>query len=244
MLCETRMTTLAMHALSPRPSIAAPRYALYWVPPREHPLWAAGNAWLGRNPEMTDGGAPPAHAMQPWHYGFHATLKAPFRLRDGLDARSLCHEIQRIARTWRDFAMPPLHVGWLDGFLALRPAASLHAEHPLWRLANRCVTELDPWRAAPDASERQRRERQSRSSSGEQKALLDTWGYPHVLAHWRFHMTLSDSGPPHADALRQRAEQHFAMALSQPLTAAGVALFAQLRVEGPFVLLRRFAFGA
>jgi hypothetical protein len=242
MLCETPMTTLQIPARSPRLSTqSAPRYALYWVPPREHPLWAAGNAWLGRNPEMTDGGTPPAHAVQPWHYGLHATLKAPFRLRDGRDARGLCHQILRLARACPDFAMPPLHVGWLDGFLALLPAARLHAEHPLWRLADRCVTGLDPWRAPSDAAERERRERQTHSD--EQKALLDTWGYPHVLAHWRFHMTLSDASPHDALALRQRAERHFAMALSQPLTAGGIALFAQLRASGPFVLLRRFAFG-
>jgi hypothetical protein len=230
-------------ARSPRLSTqSVPRYALYWVPPREHPLWAASNAWLGRNPEMTDGGTPPAHAAQPWHYGFHATLKAPFRLRDGLDAKSLCHEIRRLARASADFAMPPLHVGWLDGFLALLPAVLLHAEHPLRRLADRCVTELDPWRAPPDGAERQRREGQAHSS--EQRVLLDTWGYPHVLAHWRFHMTLSDASPHDAQALQQRAERQFAMALSQPLTAGGVALFAQLRASGPFVLLRRFALGA
>jgi hypothetical protein len=172
----------------------------------------------------------------------HATLKAPFRLRGGREARGLCHQILRLARACPDSAMPPLHVGWLDGFLALLPAARLHAEHPLWRLADRCVTGLDPWRAAPDAVERQRRELQAHSN--EQKALLDAWGYPHVLAHWRFLLTLSDAGPPDAQALQQRAERHFAMALSQPLMAGGVALFAQLRASGPFVLLRRFALGA
>lgn len=237
------MTVGTRAALSPPQSIqSAPRYALYWVPPREHPLWAAGNAWLGRNPEMTDGGTPPAHAAQPWHYGFHATLKAPFRLRDGLDAKSLCHEIRRVVRASPDFAMPPLHVSWLDRFLALRPAASLFVEHPLWRLADRCVTELDAWRAPPDALERQRREHQL--NTREQKTLLETWGYPHVLGHWRFHMTLSDAAPADAEPLRQRAERHFAPALSQPLTAGGVALFAQLRADRPFVLLRRFALGA
>ncbi|MCW5660407.1 MAG: DUF1045 domain-containing protein [Burkholderiaceae bacterium] len=220
----------------------SPRYALYWVPPREHPLWVAGNAWLGRNPEMTDGGVPPDHAAQPWHYGFHATLKAPFRLRAGVDPKGLFHEIVRLARTSADFAMPPLQVGWLDGFLALRPAASLHAGHPLWRLADRCVTQLDLWRAPPDALERRRRERQA--VSREHKLMLDSWGYPHVLAQWRFHLTLSDADPPDASGLQQRAERHFAVALGQPLRAGGVALFAQLRADGPFVLLRRFAFGA
>jgi hypothetical protein len=191
---------------------------------------------------MTDGGVPPAHAAQPWHYGFHATLKAPFRLRDGVDPKGLFHEIVRLARTSADFAMPPLQVGWLSGFLALQPAAPLHAGHPLWRLADRCVTQLDRWRAPPDALERQRRERQA--VSREHKLLLDAWGYPHVLAQWRFHMTLSDADPPDAPGLQQRAERHFAVAISRPLRAGGVALFAQLRADGPFVLLRRFAFGA
>jgi hypothetical protein len=55
---------------------------------------------------------------------------------------------------------------------------------------------------------------------------------------------LSDVAPPDAQALQRRAEQHFAMSLSQPLRAVGIALFAQLRADAPFVLLRRFAFGA
>src|SRR5262245_21221904 len=138
---------------------------------------------------MTDGGAPPEHAQQPWRYGFHATLKAPFRLRDRSDAKYLCRDVRHLALSCKDFAMPPLTVAWLDGFLALCPAASVLADHPLWRIADRCVTELDAWRAPLGEAERRRRERQM--TAPVQQQLIEAWGYPHALAHWRFHMTLS-----------------------------------------------------
>jgi hypothetical protein len=233
--------TLLSTAPSRRCVDSAPRYALYWVPAREHPLWAAGNAWLGRNPEMTDGGAPPDHAVQPWRYGFHATLKAPFRLRDDCEVKDLCQQVRQLARACPDFAMPPLQVDWLDGFLALQPAASLRPDHPLWQLADRCVTELDVWRAPLTPAEHARQ--QHRITAAGQQPLIDTWGYAHVLSHWRFHLTLSDTDPTDGVALRQRAERHIAPALCQPLMSSGIALFGQLRPERPFVLLRRFSFG-
>lgn len=74
------------------------RYALYLAPPTESELWRFGSDVIGRD-AMTgascDGfaleGYPPASwrnmTSEPRRYGFHATLKAPFRRRVDLGVR-------------------------------------------------------------------------------------------------------------------------------------------------------------
>ena len=82
--------------------IAADRYAIYFFPDPKSLLARFGQAWLGRSVEMaTDAGQPPRElgpgmppdiwrevTAMPRTYGFHATLKAPFRLAAG-ESRAL-----------------------------------------------------------------------------------------------------------------------------------------------------------
>ncbi|MBI5256877.1 MAG: DUF1045 domain-containing protein [Burkholderiales bacterium] len=222
----------------PPPDAAPARHAVYWVPARQHPLWAAGCAWLGRDPEQAEAGAPPPQAREPWRYGFHATLKAPMRLREGRCEPTLDAALCALADSQADFALPPLQVGWLSGFLALRPAQALAQDHPLHRLAERCVRELDAFRAPPDAAEAARRA--ATLADDQARALLAAWGYPHVLSRWRFHLTLSDPAPAEPAALAARAQAHFAAALAQPLHAAALALFVEPAPGQPLRLVRRY----
>src|SRR5574341_1305941 len=99
------------------------RYAVYYAPPADHPLWRAGCAWLGRDARAGEPpGAPPPHAGEPWRYGFHATLKPPLRLAPGRGEAELLAELQRLVREHEPFEMPVLRVGTLAGFVALLPA--------------------------------------------------------------------------------------------------------------------------
>ena len=59
------------------------RFGIYWAPAADHPLWRAGCDWLGRDPESGAAHAVRPHRAAPRRYGFHATLKPPFALRDG-----------------------------------------------------------------------------------------------------------------------------------------------------------------
>ena len=72
-----------------RDKAVTPRYAVYWTPPADHPLWRAGCDWLGRDAERAQvdrpGEGPEALTRAPRRYGFHATLKAPMRLRGAAD---------------------------------------------------------------------------------------------------------------------------------------------------------------
>ena len=126
------------------------RCAVYWVPCRGHPLWRAGCEWLGRDPEMpripVRLAAPHELTREPRRYGFHATLKAPMRLRDGARIDTFTMALTALAATLEPFAMPTLEVRWLDNFLALRPAQDVAADHALRRLADTCVRSLEPWR--------------------------------------------------------------------------------------------------
>ena len=99
-----------------------PRHALYWVPALGDPLWRAGCAWLGRDPAARRVPSPaPAHRAAPWRYGFHATVKAPLVLRDGVDESDWAEALAALALRHGDACLPRLQLVWLHDFLALAP---------------------------------------------------------------------------------------------------------------------------
>ena len=225
------------------------RLALYFAPPARHPLWTAGCAWLGRDPESgaTSDGGP--HRADPRRYGFHATLKPPFALREGATRSQLLAALSHFADEHAPFDMPPLAVATLADFIALRPVAhdATAVGQPLRSLADNCVRLFDDFRAPPSSAERTRRQGLD-GLDAEQRGNVDRWGYAHVFDHWRFHMTLSDSLLPTVEGNRVRAElladatRHFAPALAQPLRCDGVALFVEDAPGADFRLARRFGF--
>ena len=224
-----------------------PRYAVYYAPPAHSELWRLGCVWLGRDPARDEALKQPAvpgyEAMRiaalteaPRGYGFHATLKPPFRLRE--DARE--HEIDRalraLAASRRAFALPSLQVTRLGGFLALTPARH---DADLAGLANACVAELDPLRRPLDEAESCRR--RAAGLSARQDALLTRWGYPYVFEEFRFHLTLTGRiDEQEGAALADWLASWFAPALSEPLTVEDVALYVQSGPGQPFRLLHRY----
>ena len=81
------------------------RYAIYFAPRPESPLKRFADAWLGRDPDrdervsqpVIEGFAPERlHEITafPRHYGFHATLKAPFRPVPDLAADALLGDLE------------------------------------------------------------------------------------------------------------------------------------------------------
>jgi hypothetical protein len=218
------------------------RYAIYFAPPAGHPLWAAGCAWLGRDPEAGVGGASHPCRIAPRRYGFHATLKPPFALRPGAGEGEFLAALADFAAGRRRFAMPALRVATLGDFAALRPAGALDVDDPLRRLADDCVSALDAWRRPPTPAEAARHAGAGLAPA--QLAYVARWGYPHVFEHWRFHMTLTD-GLADAAALEAElaaARAHFAAALAAPLACDGLALFVEDAPGADFRLARRFGF--
>lgn len=228
------------------------RYAVYWAPDAGDPLAAFGAAWLGHDPVAQAGQVLPRDRLglaeavadrltaEPRRYGLHATLKAPFRLKPGATFAQLSEQTAALAATVSAFATPPLRLTNLNGFLALCPSGACGA---LDDLARRCVVELDALRAPLTAAERARRKPQFLSP--DQLQLLDIWGYPHVLAHFRFHITLTKRldeaeralvEPPLDGATRRFCEALF------PVDS--IALFGDPGGNAPFQLVQRFALSA
>ena len=215
------------------------RVALYWTPDRDDPLWTAGNTWLGRDPELGVAVRQPdlpriaAITSQPRVYGFHATLRPPMRLATGWE--HFIAAAESVAATFADFDLPRLEVTVLDGFLALSTTVVCPDLH---HLADCCVRATDPHRLRPEAAELARR--RASSLTPDQDALLLRWGYPYVMDHWRFHMTLTGrlDDAEMAD-IRPAVEQHFAPALSLPRRASAIAVFTQAASAGaaPFFLV-------
>ena len=212
------------------------RAAIYWAPDADHPLWRAGCAWLGRDPESGAALASPAPddiIAEPARYGFHATLKPPMRLAASLDA--LLDDAAALAARITPFALPALAVTELAGFLALCEAAPCPALHAL---CDACVAELDRHRAPPPEAELTRR--RQNGLSAREAAHLARWGYPHVFDTWRFHMTISRRLAADEMALwRPRAEAWFAAVLANPPLVASIAIFTEAAPGAPFTLAAR-----
>jgi hypothetical protein len=221
------------------------RVALYYAPSEDDPLWARATAWLGRDP------ATGADCQQPdvpgladltgdaAGYGFHATLRPPFRLSPGATWDDLREATRRVAASVPPFALPPLAVSDLFGFLALteaEPSASLQA------YCDACVAGVEHLRAPPDAAELARRRRIGLAPAEE--ANLVRWGYPYVFATWFFHMTLTRrlTEAEHA-RYRPAAEAWFADVIGLPRTVSDICLFSQDAPGAAFYLVERVRLG-
>ena len=171
------------------------RCAVYFIPPREHPLCAAAASWLGRDPYTGEeveaflagpGGAEHERlTAAPRRYGFHATIKAPFRLADGRSIGELSQQLAALAASLGGFDLR-LVIARLGSFFALVPEPPVAA---LEAVAAGIVADLDYLRAPLSEADRKRRKLDQLSER--QREYVETWGYPYVFDEFRFHMTLT-----------------------------------------------------
>jgi 2'-5' RNA ligase len=131
--------------------------------------------------------APDVDALiaDPRHYGFHATLKAPFELADGLTEADLIAALDVFAATRPAFAAD-LVVTSLSSFVALTLA---HPCLAMTELHEACVRSFEPFRAALSEADLARRRRAPLSAT--QDARLFAFGYPWIFEDFRFHLTLT-----------------------------------------------------
>lgn len=209
------------------------RYALYFAPEPDTALAEFGRLWFDEV-----GSANFAELLRvPRRYGFHATLKAPFRLADGQTAEQLEMALAEFVGQREPVCAPPLQLSELGDFLALRPAEPCRS---LDALAESVLRHFDHFRAPAGADELARRQV---GLDGRELALLEAWGYPFVLDRYRFHMTLSDkANAENLQRLRSQAEPLVSEIAAQPLRAESVCLFSQAAPDRPFALVRRFRF--
>ena len=226
------------------------RYAIYWAPERNSPLADFGSRWLGWDAERgevplapTGIGSLPRQREEltkdARRYGFHATLRNPFRLADGTTRAQLDDALEAFANAQPPVAAPPLVLDGGLGFVTLRPAIPSPS---LDALAADCVRVFHPHVAPPTPSELSRRRQDGLDARAE--ANLLRWGYPWVMESFRFHLTLTCRLEK-----REAAEVIAALAprmtgiLNQPLSITSIALFGDPGDGAPFHLIRRFSLG-
>ena len=228
------------------------RYAIYACPdPGSHAGRAAAE-WLGRCPRSGPRSQPAIPGLAPAllrtvthaprRHGFHATLKAPFRLAPGATRGRLVLAIAQVARQVEPFEGPQLELGLLGGCLALVPVArDAHVE----ALAARCVAELDRFRAPVDPSDYAAVE--ADSLSPRHRALLERWGYPFVMDTYRFHYKLTGPVASFEEAVVDRVADagraHFGPLLRSLRRIEALALFEERHSAHDLRLVQRFPLG-
>lgn len=223
------------------------RFAIYYAP-APGDFASAAAAWLGWDAETGRAVPQPGPALPrplveitaaPRTYGFHGTIKPPFRLAERASPGDLAQAVARLAATLKPVEMPGLQILCLEGFLAMVPQGDTAG---LQALAAEVVRVLDPYRAPLNAAEIARRcpER----LTPRQRSLLEVYGYPHVMEELRFHLTLSGLlGADEVPAVAAAARRHFDGLLPQPFRLADLCLFAE-DAAGRFHLLHRYPLSA
>ncbi|MEZ7197422.1 DUF1045 domain-containing protein [Pseudodesulfovibrio karagichevae] len=231
------------------------RYGVYFAPERGGELERFGAAWLGRDNESVppaapvppDGLSPEALPPDEWraatesprHYGFHGTLMPPFAPLPGVDEAGIVDRLETLAGSLAPFVLAPLSVREIGSFLALVP------EEQVWlaEAAEACLRSMTPLRRPPSPEENEARRASDLTPA--QDRLLDEWGYPYVLAEFRFHITLTGRIK---DPARRRRLADILSGLAVPVTGRPhpvreLCLFHQPDRSAPFRLIHRARLG-
>ena len=217
------------------------RVAIYFTPAKDDPLTSRAAEWLGRNafdhhPVRDPDPKIDVLVSEPARYGFHATLKAPFRLANGTTLDDLDRNLAAFAHRIQAVSLGTLAVTRLDSFFALTVQTALPR---LLQVEEAVRTTFEPFRTPLTEQEMARRNPQSLSER--QQANLSRWGYPHVGPDFRFHMTLTNAIVDEDEAARveKRLRSHFNPVLETPVVIDALALFVEPRPGAPFYVHSR-----
>lgn len=210
------------------------RYAVYAIPGGDgenapgaaRHLYDTAARWYARE-DMQD------VTVNPRSYGFHATLKAPFRLAGVVTEADLQAFTTAFAAQRQPVVIPAPEPGTLGAFRALIPTGD---QARINELAADIVHGFDGLCAPLTAQEYQRR--RPEELTARQRALLDQWGYPYVLEEFVFHMTLTD--PLHkerADEVDGEIHTHFAEVSGVDVLLTSLAICIEPASGEPFQLL-------
>lgn len=221
------------------------RFAIYYAPEAQHPLWRKAAEWLGRDPltgETFDGALPGvtradlvARSISANRYAFHATIKAPMALAEGTSRAELEDALASYAESAEPVAIGPLSLQVIGGgFLALIPAVQ---SQDLTDFAADVVESFEPFRAPLSADERARRLKGG-GLSERQIALIDQYGYPYVFEQFQMHMTLTDRLPAEErETYRNIAAEFFGPLATAEMVLDRLVLFHEPEAGAPFVRL-------
>jgi putative phosphonate metabolism protein len=233
----------------PDPRPPAHRYAIYYAAPPGSPLDRFGVTWLGRDHRTGERQKQPAvpgidperlgHlTASPRRYGFHGTLKAPFRLALGRRPGDLHAAARAFAQGHEAFTLPPLVIDDLKGFLAFVPAAPAPR---LDALAAAAVEAFEPFRAPVSEAELARR--LESPLSPRQREQLARYGYPYVLADFAFHMTLTERlGEAEKAVLLPHLQGRWRAFAAEPFVVDAIAVYEEPAPGADLVMTARYGF--
>nr|WP_319247786.1 DUF1045 domain-containing protein [uncultured Celeribacter sp.] len=218
------------------------RYAVYYAP-QPGPFAEFCAHWLGWDafegmpvPHPALDGLPRSlHEITeaPRKYGFHGTLKPPFRLSGS--RADLMADLEAFAAAHAPVRLDGLALSQIGGFLALTPTGDVSA---LEWLASEIVATLDPHRAQPGETELARR--RAAGLTPRQDAYLVQWGYPYVMEDFKFHLTLTGKlTEAEAAAVKDALAPHLIPLLPEPFDISDLCLFGEAE-DGRFHLLHRY----
>lgn len=223
------------------------RYAFYFSPPPHSELAAFGKLCLGRTAfrarqsdaksTFADQARWQTLTTKPAHYGFHATLKAPFELKQNVSVKQLIDTAQAFVSKEAPITLTTLAPRLLSQFLALTLE-----EQPdtVASLAQRCVETFEGHRLPLSNTDIQHRLQQPLSDR--QTTLLQQYGYPYVAEQFRFHMTLSGELPNQDNDFLEWVSETFQSIVTCPPVLDRITLFWQTDRQSPFVHLNDFPF--
>lgn len=214
------------------------RYAIYWTPEPGSALAAFGERWF-REPARISGLSAKlaARAIKaPARYGLHATLKAPFALRETTSVTDLQHALDAFCAVRRaplgGSFIPAVFQGYF-GLVLLKPSADID-----W-LAAECVTQFDAFRNPCSSSGVPI----DYELSSQENAFLEEFGYPHVLSAFQFHVSLA--GPLDHEELVEVAaalDPQLAALTGKPVKIGELTLLGERASDGVFEPVSRHPF--
>jgi hypothetical protein len=217
------------------------RYAISFTPPASDPLTLAAGSWLGRSIYSGDMLLPAGvsglclqeiafYTAVPRRYGFNGSLKAPFRLRDGMSETGLLRDLMHFSGRFRPFVIPRLEIARLGNAFGLVPSSRCAA---LDELAAAVVQDFDRYREPLNEAEIDRCDPGGLSAA--EFANLYRWGCPHVLDEFRFQMMLTGPvGQADVPRMERALGDFFKPLLTVPVSVASIALLTEEGAGGPY----------
>ena len=228
------------------------RLGIYFVPDPGTALYQMASSWLGY--DIRDGreliydktllGINPQHrelVAPARRYGFHATLKAPFRLRDGEKVENIAEALHEFSGRFRKFTLPSLKLQTFSSFSCLVPERT---KSEINEIADQLVRDFDKFRSPPTQEELDKR--MAKKITTRQLYLLRQWGYPYVLDCYRFHMTLTGtlpSDPVKKNLIQELLERYFEPIIEEPVCFNTISLVCEPEPESCFVHVQQFPLG-
>ncbi|MFT4728400.1 MAG: 2'-5' RNA ligase [Granulosicoccus sp.] len=221
------------------------RYAIYFSPGADSELGQFGqtvlcrSATCERKANASSTFSDQARWLQitekPTHYGFHATLKAPFDLKRSHTVDSLTAAISEFATSQSPIELTSLFPRELGGFMALTLDNEIES---LSSFALNCVGSFESFRKTLSDVDIQRRK--LHGLSNRQESLLLQYGYPYVADEFRFHLTLSDRLSEHDQDYRSWVISEYNRLVVKTPVLDQIAIFTQTDRRTPFLQLAKF----